>query len=169
MRRALLVALCGALIATPALAGTVTLKADVADGDGRVTLGDLFDGAAARRACWSRPASGPSVVLDAAAVQARPVSGLDWSNPQGLRRIVVRRRRGRQSCGHRPARHVEVLTWARSLNAGRHCPARRHDLGQGVRRAGRRAAWDADAVIGMAAKRPLARSYASPAMSRPSR
>ncbi|HRD28969.1 MAG TPA: flagella basal body P-ring formation protein FlgA, partial [Caulobacter sp.] len=44
MRRALLTALCGALIATPALAGPVSLKADVADADGRVTLGDLFDG-----------------------------------------------------------------------------------------------------------------------------
>ena len=33
------------LAATPALSGPVTLKAQPVDSDGRVTFGDLFDGA----------------------------------------------------------------------------------------------------------------------------
>lgn len=155
MRRALLVALCGALIATPALAGTVSLKADVADGDGRVTLGDLFDGAGGAGGVLVATRTGPSIVLDAAAVQglARR-SGLDWSNPQGLRRIVVRGGTADASSGAAPRGNVEVLTWTRSLNAG--------DIVQPedmtwtkVAGAPSDAPRDAEAVIGMAARRPL--------------
>jgi len=155
MRRALLVALCGALIASPALAGTVTLKADVSDGDGRVTLGDLFDGAAGAAGVLVATRTGPSVVLDAAAVQglARR-SGLDWSNPQGLRRIIVRGGAADGPSTTAQRGNVEVLTWARSLNAG--------DVVQPedmtwtkVAGAPADAPRDADAVIGMAARRPL--------------
>ena len=91
--RAGLIALIAGLIASPALAGTpVTLKAEVMDGDGLVTLADLFDGASAAAGkvpVAARP--GPSVVLDAATVQtlARR-SGLDWANAEGIRRIIVR-------------------------------------------------------------------------------
>ncbi len=155
MRRALLVALCGALIAAPALAGTVSLKADVSDGDGRVTLGDLFDGAGGAAGVLVATRTGPSVVLDAAAVQglARR-SGLDWTNPQGLRRIIVRGGAADGPSATAQRGNVQVLTWARSLNAG--------DIVQPedmtwtkVSGAPADAPRDADAVIGMAAKRPL--------------
>ena len=33
-----------ALVAGPALAGPVTLRADIVDDDGRITLGELFEG-----------------------------------------------------------------------------------------------------------------------------
>src|SRR3990167_473026 len=91
MRRALMILLCGTLIASPALAGTVSLKADAADADGKVSLGDLFDGAGGASGVLVATRTGPSVVLDAAAVQglARPAR-LGRGNPQGLRRLVGR-------------------------------------------------------------------------------
>ncbi len=154
MRRALLLALCGALISSPALAGSVSLKADVADADGRVTLGDLFDGAGSASNVLVATRTGPSVVLDAAAVQglARR-AGLNWTNPQGLRRIVVRGGASETVSG--PQRgNVEVLTWARSLNAGE--VIQPQDLvWTKVAGAPSDAPRDADAVIGMTARRPL--------------
>lgn len=155
MRRALLILLCGALAASPALAGTVSLKAEVTDADGRVTLGDIFDGAGGAGGVLVATRTGPSVVLDAAAVQglARR-AGLDWSNPQGLRRIVVRG--GASEGGAAPAQrgNVEVLTWARSLNTGE--VVQPQDLTwTKVAGAPADAPRDADMVIGMAAKRPL--------------
>lgn len=154
MRRALLVLLGGALIASPALAGSVSLRADVADADGRVTLGDLFDGAGPASGVLVATRTGPSVVLDAAAVQglARR-AGLDWSNPQGLRRIVVRG--GASDAASAPQRgNVEVLTWARSLNAGEVIQPQ-DLLWTKVAGAPADAPRDADAVIGMTARRPL--------------
>lgn len=155
MRRAFLAALCGALIASPALAGTVSLKADIADGDGRVTLGDLFDGAGGAAGVLVATRAGPSVVLDAAAVQnlARR-SGLDWGNPQGLRRIVVRGGASDAPSATAQRGNVEVLTWARSLNAGEIVQPEDMTWAK-VAGAPVDAPRDADAVIGMAAKRPL--------------
>lgn len=154
MRRALLTALCGALIATPALAGPVSLKADVADGDGRVTLGDLFDGAGGASAVLVASRAGPSIVLDAQAVQALARrSGLHWSNPQGLRRIVVRGGSVEPAAAARPG-NVEVLTWVRSLNAGE--VVQPQDMAwTKVAGAPADTPRDADAVIGMTARRPL--------------
>ncbi|PZO33222.1 MAG: flagella basal body P-ring formation protein FlgA, partial [Alphaproteobacteria bacterium] len=43
--KALTLALSLILVAGPALAGPVTLKTNPSDDDGRVTLGDVFDGA----------------------------------------------------------------------------------------------------------------------------
>lgn len=154
MRRALLIALCGALAASPALAGSVSLKADVADSDGKVTLGDLFDGAGGASGVLVASRTGPSVVLDAQAVQglARR-AGLDWGNPQGLRRIVVRG--GASETPSSPQRgNVEVLTWARSLNAGDVIQPQDMTWAK-VAGAPSDAPHDADSVIGMAAKRPL--------------
>lgn len=154
MRRLLLTALCGALLASPALAGTVSLKADVADADGRVTLGDIFDGAGPASSVLVATRAGPSVVLDAAAVQglARR-SGLDWSNPQGLRRIVVRG--GASAPGAAaPRGNVEVLTWARSLNAGEVVQPTDMTWTK-VAGAPSDTPRDAEAVIGMTARRPL--------------
>lgn len=155
MRRALLTALCGALIASPALAGTVSLRNDIADSDGRVTLGDLFEGAGGVAEVAVASRAGPSVVLDAAAVQgiARRY-GLDWSNPQGLRRIVVRG--GAAGPGAAPARagNVEVLTWGRSLNAGEVIQAQDMVWAK-VAGAPGDTPRDTDAVVGMTARRPL--------------
>lgn len=79
------------LIATPAFAGPVTLKANPVDTDGRVTLGDIFDGAGAVADVEVGRRHGPSVVFEAGQLQALVrQSGLEWANPTGLRRVVVR-------------------------------------------------------------------------------
>jgi flagella basal body P-ring formation protein FlgA len=154
MRTAVLLALCAALAASPALAGPVSLKADVADSDGRVTLGDIFDGAGAAADTLVATRTGPTVVLDAVAVRmlARR-AGLDWDNPNGLRRIVVR---GGVAAAGAPAGrgNVEVLAWARSLNAGEIIQPQDMVWGKAAG-APSDAPRDADAVIGMAARRPL--------------
>lgn len=153
MRTALLLAFAAALAATPALAGPVSLKADVADSDGRVTLGDLFDGAGGAAGMLVATRAGPTVVLDAGAVQmmARR-AGLDWSNPNGLRRIVVRG--GAAASAPAGRGNVEVLTWARSLNAGEIVQPEDMVWGKAAG-APSDAPRDADAIIGMAARRPL--------------
>lgn len=144
--------------AAPAQAAEVGLRADLSDGDGRVTLGELFDGAGAASGVLVASRPGPSVVLDAAAVQALARrSGLDWNNPQGLRRIIVR---AGQEVAPEPATsavrrgNVEVLTWARSLNAGEVVQPQDLIWGKAVG-APADAPNDADVVIGMAARRPL--------------
>lgn len=81
-----------ALAATPALAGPVTLKANPVDTDGRVTLGDIFDGAtgaAAEVVVGHR--AGPAIVFEAGALQTQALrAGLRWDNATGLSRVVVR-------------------------------------------------------------------------------
>jgi flagella basal body P-ring formation protein FlgA len=138
-------------LARAALAGTpVTLKSDVADADGQVTLGELFDGAGSARDVVIATRAGPTVVLDAGAVQmAAWRAGLEWTNPTGIRRIIVH-----GGAAAAAARNVEVLTYARSLAAG--------EVVQGSDLLWAKAAAapadaprDADAVIGMAARRPL--------------
>lgn len=80
-----------ALLASPALAGPVTLKVNPVDDDGRVTLGDVFDGAGAAANFVLASRAGPSVVFEAAQLQAiASRNGLQWNNPNGLRRVVVR-------------------------------------------------------------------------------
>lgn len=75
----------------PAIAGPVTLKVNPVDADGRVTLGDLFDGAGAASNVIVGQRSGPSIVFEAGQLQSLArQSGLDWANPTGLRRVVVR-------------------------------------------------------------------------------
>jgi flagella basal body P-ring formation protein FlgA len=79
------------MMAGAAVAGPVTLKANPVDSDGRVTLGDLFDdaGPAANVVVGTR--AGPSIVFEAGQLQSLArQSGLDWANPTGLRRVVVR-------------------------------------------------------------------------------
>jgi flagella basal body P-ring formation protein FlgA len=95
-------------------------------------------------------------VLDAAAVQAiARRAGLDWANAEGLRKIVVRGGPPAFAAGAPAARgNVEVLTYARSLTAGE--IVQPTDLVWAkVAAAPADAPTDADAVIGMAAKRPL--------------
>ena len=86
-----LIAVAALLIATPALAAPVTLKANPVDTDGQVTLGDIFDGAGASSSVVVARRSGPSVVMEAGQLQSLArQSGLEWDNPRGLRRVVIR-------------------------------------------------------------------------------
>lgn len=162
--RALAVLIAGLLLATPALADPVSLRDQPTDNDGRVTLGDLFDNAGAAADVFVASRNGPSVVLEAGALQSRArQAGLTWTNPQGLRRVVVREGAGAPaaaastaSAAARPGATVEVLTYTRSLAAG--------DIVQPED-----VAWttvqahmappggpqDAEAVIGLSARRPL--------------
>jgi len=90
MRALTLIAML-AVVASPALAGPVTLRANPVDEDGRVTLGDIFDGAGAASGVVVAGRTGPSVVFEAGQLQALAArSGLQWANPQNLRRVVVR-------------------------------------------------------------------------------
>ncbi|MDY6924591.1 MAG: flagella basal body P-ring formation protein FlgA [Pseudomonadota bacterium] len=89
--RTLILAATALLLAGPALAQSVTLKANPVDVDGRVTLGDVFDGAGSAGGTVIGARSGPSVVFEAGALQSLArQSGLNWTNPSGLRRVVVR-------------------------------------------------------------------------------
>lgn len=142
-----------------ALAGqAVSLRAEVL-ANGPVTLGDVFEnaGAAAAIGLGASVRSGSSLSLDAGAVQrAARAAGLDWNNVQGLRRIMVRGgAAGPAPAGpERTGANVEVLTYARSINAGEIVEA--DDLIWGEAAASPAGApKDADEIIGKAAKRPL--------------
>ena len=152
------------LLAGPALAGPVVLRDAPIDDDGRVTLGELFDGAGSAAGVVVASRSGPTVVLEAGALQARAgQAGLQWSNPQGLRRIVVRSGSAGSpaptSAGPAAARAgatVEVLTYARSLAAGD--VVQPEDVVWSTVQAHQAPAGgpqDADAVIGLSARRAL--------------
>lgn len=153
MKRLLILA-AAALIATPAAAGQpVTLKLNPTNANGVITLADLFDGAGAagKIAVAARP--GATAVLDAVAVQAAARrAGLDWSNAQGYRRIIVRAASEGPAAAARG--NVEVLTYARSLAAGEVVQAQ--DLiWSKAAVAPADAPGDAEAIIGLAARRPL--------------
>ncbi|WP_297513470.1 flagellar basal body P-ring formation chaperone FlgA [uncultured Caulobacter sp.] len=166
--RSLLLAAAATLVVTalsaPAFAGTpVTLRLDTTDADGRITLGDLFDGVSGPAANLVIAARvGPTAVLDASQVQmSARRAGFDWNNANGIRRIIVREgvdNGGVSANGavqaSAPRGNVEVLAYARSLAAGE--IVQPQDLVY-VKMAGAPvdAPRDADAVIGMAAKRPL--------------
>lgn len=157
MRALTLAAVAALTFAAPAFAGSVTLRAEVSDADGRVTLGDLFEGAGGASGILVANRAGPSVVLDAQAVQmmARR-AGLQWDNPQGFRRIVVRGGSGGPAAaGPVAARgNVDVLIYARSLSAGE--IVQPTDLVWAkAASAPADAPRDADQVIGLAARRPL--------------
>lgn len=158
MRRLLIAAAALVLGAGPALAGPVTLRAEPTDDDGRITLGELFDGAGAAAGVLVGTRAGPSAVLDAAQVQliARR-HGLLWTNPDGLRRIVVRAGAGPAAApAARGAATVEVLTYARSLTVGE--TVRPEDVvwtPVQAHLAPADAPADAEAVIGLAARRAL--------------
>lgn len=91
MRSLILGGVAALMVAGAAVAGPVTLKANPVDSDGRVTLGDLFDGAGAASDVVIGARAGPSIVFEAGQLQSLArQSGLDWANPSGLRRVVVR-------------------------------------------------------------------------------
>lgn len=166
MKALLLAAVASLSLAAPAFAGApVTLRMDTTDADGRVTLGDLFDGVSGPAANLVVAARmGPTAVLEAGQVQAFVRrAGYDWTNGAGLRRIIVREGLdnggvsaggGRASLAGAARSNVEVLAYARSLAVGE--IVQPQDLIY-VKMAGAPmdAPRDADAVIGLAAKRPL--------------
>ena len=91
-----LAALSVILLAVPALANAQTspnplvLKSSVTDGDGRITLGDVFDNAGQASDVLLGYRQGPTAVLDAAIVQSIAArNGVYWDNARGLRRIIV--------------------------------------------------------------------------------
>lgn len=151
-------------LSAPAHAGApVTLRMDTTDADGRITLGDLFDGVSGPAAnIVIAPRMGPTAVLEAGQVQVSARrAGFDWSNSNGIRRIIVREGQdnggvsaGGKTLAGAPRGNVEVLAYARSLSAGE--IVQPQDL-VWVKMAGAPmdAPRDADAVIGLAAKRPL--------------
>jgi flagella basal body P-ring formation protein FlgA len=160
--KALALSIAALLIATPALAGTsVSLRSDTTDADGRITLGELFDGAGAASDVVVASRMGPSAVLDAGAVQiAARRAGLDWANSNGVRRIIVRQGSDAGLAGGAPRGNVEVLAYARSLATGE--MVQPEDL-VWVKMAASPAdaPRDADAVIGMTVKRPLRQGSAA--------
>lgn len=91
MRILILGAIAAIAFAGAAAAGPVTLKANPVDADGQVTFGDLFDGAGGAANVVVGRRLGPSVVFEAGQLQSLAMqSGLQWANPSGLRRVVVR-------------------------------------------------------------------------------
>lgn len=151
----LLAAAASLTLAAPAFAGApVTLKADVTDADGVVTLGDIFDGAGAAAGTPVATRTGASVMLNAAIVQAAARrAGLDWINAQGLRQIVVRG--GASGPAAVAARgNVDVLVWARNIAAGE--VIQPEDLVWGkAALAPADAPSDPDLVVGLAARRAV--------------
>lgn len=155
---AVAVLVSGVLIATPALAGQpVTLKADTANANGTVTLGDLFDGAGQAAGVPVATRQGATVALNANVVQlAARRAGLDWANAEGLRTIVVHGGPALATASTAVAGkgNVSVLAYARNIAAGE--IVQPTDLVYAkVAAASADAPTDADQVIGQAAKRPL--------------
>ena len=155
MRAVLLLAGAAIAVASPALAGTaVTLRPDTASAGPAVTLGDLFEGAGAAGATPIAARTGASVILNARAVQlAAARAGLDWANAEGLATIVVHGGSGAAAVAA-PRGNVDVLAYARSLQAGE--VVQPQDLVWAKAAAAPAGApSDPDAVIGLAARRPL--------------
>ena len=167
MRRACaaLLALAALAASSPAWATTVDLRADAATQDGKVTLGDLFDGAgSAAGVVVAKGQAGGNVVLDADRVQmlAR-ANGLEWSNDRGVKRIIVQP--GSGSLAPSPtvqaaaaARHAkstaQTLTFVHNLEAGD--VVQPQDLSWSkTADAPLDAPRDPDAVVGMAVRHPM--------------
>lgn len=166
MIRKLFAVLALVTLATPAAAGPVALLPDPVDDDGRVTLGELFDQAGAAAPVVVGLRVGASVMLEASQVQAvARRNGLEWDNPQGLRRIVVREggavaddtsARPAAASVSRPGATVEVLTYARNLATGE--VIQPSDIIWSTVQAHQASAagpQDAEDVIGLSARRPL--------------
>lgn len=141
--------------AAPAFAGTaVDLRPEVGFSGGRLTLGDLFENAGPVARVVVASGLGANVVLDAGRVQQLAMkNGLDWNNPRGFQRIIARAAAQPASSSARRG-GGSVLAYARDISAGEVIQASdlvwSHEAvapGDAPR--------DSDAVIGMAARRPL--------------
>ena len=155
IRRLALTILSALALGGPALAGApLTLRAEIIDADGVVTLGELFDGTGPAGHTPVAARRGASLMLSAAAVQAAAHrAGLDWPNAEGLRQIVVTSA-GAGSAATTMRTNVEVLTWARNLTVGE--IVQPEDLVWGkAALAPSDAPRDPDAVVGLSARRAL--------------
>ncbi len=126
--------LLATLIASPAMASDLVLKSNPSDGDGRITVGDVFDNAGSAAGVLLGYRNGATAVLDAATVQMVVTrNGASWDNPRGQRRIIVGsgvdgsspadnapapQRASAQTGSQAGARNRDVLTYAHSMNAG---------------------------------------------------
>ena len=143
-----------------ALASPVALRADIAAPGGRLTLGDVFNGAgdAAAVVVASGGQPGGSLIVDARQVQGLAAAhGLEWDNARGVGRLIARvTSNASASAAGRRSRSEEVLTYARDFTAGEIVEA--EDIvwappsGFGTPIDAPR---DARGVIGLAARRPL--------------
>ncbi len=119
------------LLLTPALAlaDTLVLKSAPTDGDGRITIGDVFDNAGAQANVIIGYRTGATAVLDAGTVQmVASRNGATWDNPRGQRRIIVASGADGSAPDDTQAAPVasvqktslnkEVLVYAHSMNAG---------------------------------------------------
>ncbi|MEY4249256.1 MAG: hypothetical protein RJA87_889 [Pseudomonadota bacterium] len=167
---AIAISLVATLISSSALAGQpVTLRSELVDGNGQVTLSDLFDntGPAGKVVVANGVEPGRNQVLDATEVQRLAQRyGLDWSNSTGLRRLIVRS--GLEAAPVAPttrpvttarsasAAMTEVLTYSRSLSSGDILQAEDLTYSQVlVQAVPSDAPRSADDVIGLSVKRPL--------------
>ena len=159
--RTLTALVLGALLAATAVSALATppaiLRQEIVSQNGRVTLGDLFyDAGDASGVLVARVSPGQSAVLDATQVQilARS-SGVNWGNPQDLRRIVVEPGAVAPAApSPKKPRTASVLAYLHNINTGE--IVRAEDL-----------TWskeavetpdtprDPQAVIGLAARHPL--------------
>ena len=157
-----------------AFAGGLTLKSNPSDGDGRVTVGDVFDGAdPAQSGIVLGYRNGGSAVLDAATVQMVTArNGLSWDNPRGLRRIIVTSGTdgsapadtAPQAAASTPAvfalapatpgKAVEALVFSHSMNAGQIVQADDMTFAKVPAGAGDMPS-DASSVIGKAVRYPV--------------
>lgn len=151
-----------AAAAPPALAGQqVQLRSSIALHDGRVTLGDLFEGAGPASGVVAATSPGQAVVLDAGRVQALAmVNGLDWSNAAGVRRIIARTdvepaAAAAVSSAARPGRSAAILAWARDINPGEVVQAEDLVWSRTLAVAPSDAPRDPGAMVGQAARRAL--------------
>ena len=162
--------LAASLISSSALAGQpVTLRSELVDGNGQVTLSDLFDntGSAGNVMVANGVEPGRNQVLDATQVQRLAQRyGLDWSNSTGLRRLIVRSgleaaptaqaTRPTATARSASAAMTEVLTYSRSLSSGDIIQAEDLTYSQVlVQAVPSDAPRSADDVIGLSVKRPL--------------
>jgi flagella basal body P-ring formation protein FlgA len=159
--RIALVALAILAAPLPVLAASIDLRSDIFTSNGRVTLGDLFDGAgAAASALVAQGQPGQNVVLDAGRVQTfAHLRGLDWDNDKGIRRIIVQAGAASdtpapQATRAKSGRSVQTLTFVRNLEAGEIVQPQDLSWSRTVDTP-LDAPGDPDAVIGMAARRPM--------------
>lgn len=167
------------LTAAPAFAAErVALRDDPSVSGAEVRLGDLFDGAGSASGVLVARATGPTLILDAARVQAIAAAhGLEWLNPNGYRQLVVKTTASAAAAAPTPSastpasmpaadgvrasapaaeRMVDALTWAHDLTAGD--LVRPEDVvwaKVAARLVPHDAERDPDAVVGQAARRAL--------------
>ena len=152
-------ALAFATLPGAASAAPVQIRQDVVVRGGLVTLGDLFaEAGPAAGVPVARIQPGQMVVLDATQVQILARSnGVDWGNAAGLRRITVQAAAPAAPPPEPKAAarsQAPVLAFVHSLNTGDIVAAQ--DLTWSREAvAGPDAPRDPDAVIGMAARRPI--------------